>query len=183
MRLASVYVTLLLCILPATANVEKTVFIAPPVIHVPTEQPNLDGLQIATLTPLQSSLRLHLDAAFPSAERPQGVESWYLLDKLNQGQRYEVRICWSATVSQATRPAAYARQHRSACVHAHLHTGCSLLSARFGNANNYMAATDVFRAEHTYTVSSLRNTCPHFFARFILGNQANSSSERREHQA
>lgn len=100
MQPASVYVTLLLCILPALANVEKTVFLAPPAIPVPPDHPNLDDLQLEVLSPRQSSVRLHLDAAFPSAENPKGVESWYLLDNLKQGQRHEVRICWSATVSQ-----------------------------------------------------------------------------------
>ena len=99
MRAASVYVTLPLCILPVFANVEKTVFLAPPAIHVPTDHPNLDDLQIDVLSPLQPSVRLQLDALFPNAENKKGVESWYLLDALNQGQRYEVRICWSATVS------------------------------------------------------------------------------------
>ncbi|KAA6412698.1 MAG: hypothetical protein FRX48_03690 [Lasallia pustulata] len=97
MQPASVCVTLSLCILPAFANVEKTVFLAPPTIHVPTDHPNLDDLQLHVFSPLQSSSRLTLDAAFPSTESPKGVESWYLLDDLNQGQRYEVRICWSAT--------------------------------------------------------------------------------------
>lgn len=171
MRLVSVYATLLPCILRATANVEKTVFLAPPTIHVPTDHPNLDDLQLNIFSPLQSSLRLRLDAAFPSAERPKGVESWYILDNLNQGQRYEVRICWSATVSQTIRPAAYAPQLRSACIHAQLYSECSrCLSAGCCSANNQMAATDQLLAVYTYTACSLRNTLPHFFARFILRN-------------
>lgn len=176
MRPASVSVTLLLCILPgpAFANVEKTVFLAPATIHVPTDHPNLDDLQIDAFSPLQSSLRLHLDAAFPSAERSKGVESWYLLDNLNQGQRYEVRICWSATVSQTKRRAAYARPPRS-CMRS-----CTLvqrvlvmLSVRCYSSNYFMAATDQFLVVYTHTVNSLRNTCPHLRSRFILGTKAN----------
>ena len=127
MRPVSVCVTLPLCILPAFANVEKTVFLAPPSIHVPTDHPNLDDLQLHVFSPLQPSSRLHLDAAFPSTESPKGVESWYLLDDLNQDQRYEVRICWSATVSQTTYPAAYAPANFvPAHNHAHFHNKCLL---------------------------------------------------------
>ena len=156
MRPASVYVTLLLCSRPAFANVEKTVFIAPPSIHVPTDHPNLDDLQLDVFSPLQSSLRLHLDAAFPSKESPKGVESWYLLDKLNQGQRYEVRICWAATVSQTVRPAAYTRQLRSRiCSCTLVQRVFTLLSVRFYNVNDSMAATNQFLVVHTYTVNRL----------------------------
>lgn len=42
-------------------------------------------------------LRTRLAAAFPNDKAPYGVESWFLLDRLSPGRRYEVRVCWPAT--------------------------------------------------------------------------------------
>lgn len=80
------------------ANVEKSIFIAPESIHVPAEQPTLDDLGLERLAPHLPSIRTHLNASFPSKAAPSGAESWILLEDLNPGQRYEVRICWLATV-------------------------------------------------------------------------------------
>ena len=53
---------------------------------------------MTTLSP--SNWRLHTDlaAAFPGPDTPLGTEAWFLLEGLTQHQRYEVRICWAATV-------------------------------------------------------------------------------------
>lgn len=81
----------------AHANVEKTIFVAPPYIPIPQVHPNLDTLRLDTLSPAHGSLRTHLAAAFPTEALPKGNETWVLLEGLKPGRRYEVRVCWAAT--------------------------------------------------------------------------------------
>lgn len=83
----------------ASANVEKTIFLGPEPVNIPNQQPSLSTLNIDTLTPEDWSLRTHLEAKFPTEEFKRGSSSWFILDNLTEGQRYEVRICWLATVS------------------------------------------------------------------------------------
>ncbi|KAF2003028.1 hypothetical protein P154DRAFT_544074 [Amniculicola lignicola CBS 123094] len=80
------------------ANVEKTVFLAPGPATLPDAHPGLDTLRLATLSPaLRPVLPTVLSVQFPSDSAPRGLESWYLLRGLEEGRRYEVRICWPAT--------------------------------------------------------------------------------------
>ena len=80
------------------ANNEKTVFLAPAVLENLNQQPGLHQLNLPVLTPSDWSLRTHLPAAFPDPDHPWGTQSWFLLDRLTQYHRYEVRVCWSANV-------------------------------------------------------------------------------------
>ncbi|OJI86925.1 hypothetical protein ASPTUDRAFT_501936 [Aspergillus tubingensis CBS 134.48] len=80
----------------ATANVEKTIFLAPPPTTIPTPHPPIDDLGLARLSPSHPILRTHLNASFPTQSSP-GTESWFFLQNLTPGRRYEVRICWLAT--------------------------------------------------------------------------------------
>jgi hypothetical protein len=82
-----------------SANVEKTIFLGPPAIAVPKQHPNLDDLCLIPLSPLHSTFRTRLNASFPTTDTPKGEETWILVDGLTPGARYEVRICWLATVS------------------------------------------------------------------------------------
>lgn len=84
------------------ANVEKTVFLAPPRTKVPSEEPDLDDLGLERLSPLNHVARTHLNASFPTDDAPLGTDSWFFLENLNPGQRYEVRVCWLATVCMAS---------------------------------------------------------------------------------
>ena len=102
MRLLAYLQSLAWCIFLAHGNVEKTIFLAPEAIQIPQQHPNLQDLNLETLTPSKSQLRRQLPAAFPKPASPKGAEAWFLLDKLTQHQRYEVRICWAATVSLLT---------------------------------------------------------------------------------
>ncbi|KLP09430.1 uncharacterized protein LW94_10452 [Fusarium fujikuroi] len=89
----------LLCLLSmAIANVEKTIFTAPPSLPIPQQKPSLGDLRLPTLTPDAPNIRTHISRVFPSEPKDyaSGVATWVLLDKLNQGQRYEFRICWAA---------------------------------------------------------------------------------------
>lgn len=95
MHLTSLFV-LLLVIAAAYANTEKAIFLAPPPTTIPDVSPGFEDLNLISLSPGQLSRRLSLPAAFPSAEQPRGLDSWYLLSGLYTGQSYEVRICWAA---------------------------------------------------------------------------------------
>ena len=82
----------------AHANTEKTIFLAPPPIDLPSYSTRLANLPLANLTPDNSSLRTRLSVSFPTPHQPRGNTSVYLLGDLTPGQRYEVRVCWAATV-------------------------------------------------------------------------------------
>lgn len=84
------------------ANTEKTIFLGPPTVNIPSAHPSLEDLQVHTLTPGSGQIRTHLEAQFPSSSYPQGKPTWLVLDNLVEGQRYEVRVCWAATVSRRT---------------------------------------------------------------------------------
>lgn len=109
--LACCFTTALLFAPAARANTEKTIFIAPPAIALPDAGPQLHALALDTITYARSQLRTSLAVAFPSEGAPRGLDSWYLLQGLDKGRRYEVRICWAAIVRRCTRPG-QARQQR-----------------------------------------------------------------------
>jgi hypothetical protein len=92
----------LLCIvtqaLRVNANVEKTVFLGPNPEVLAHVQPSLADLHLPTLSHVQTILPAQLRVQFPSTLAPHGLESWYLLHHLEARRRYEVRICWPATV-------------------------------------------------------------------------------------
>ncbi|CRG86729.1 hypothetical protein PISL3812_03740 [Talaromyces islandicus] len=94
---AHLLTTSLLYAQPAAANVEKTIFVAPPREPVPAESPDFDDLGLERLSPEEFKLRVNLNASFPTQQLPHGTESWFFLEDLNPGQRYEVRVCWLAT--------------------------------------------------------------------------------------
>lgn len=95
----------LLCVVSqawrVNANVEKTIFLGPGAVTLPDVRPRLDDLHLQSLSSLDSILPTQLAVQFPSKAEPHGLESWYLLSDLEEGRRYEVRVCWPATVSQA----------------------------------------------------------------------------------
>ena len=95
----AIIVTLSLRILFVFANVEKTIFLGPEAIHIPQTHPNLDDLRLDILNPTSWNIRRQVVATFLNSTNPKGSETWILLDGLEQNQRYEVRICWAATVS------------------------------------------------------------------------------------
>ncbi|ODM15281.1 hypothetical protein SI65_09222 [Aspergillus cristatus] len=91
---------LLLTLTTALANVEKTIFLAPtpsPFSSSSNITPDLSDLGLDLLSPENTIFRTKLNASFPSPANPEGTESWFLLEGLNPGQRYEVRVCWLAT--------------------------------------------------------------------------------------
>jgi hypothetical protein len=81
------------------ANVEKTIFLGPPPVQISNDHPTLDDLRLAVLEPVHAPiLETQLAVQFPTKPAPRGLESWYFLRGLEEGRRYEVRICWPATV-------------------------------------------------------------------------------------
>jgi hypothetical protein len=97
MRLAAALLCVVTQAWTATANVEKTIFLGPSAVTLPHVRPSLDNLRLQSLSVADPVLATHLSVHFPSASAPHGLESWYLLHQLQEGRRYEVRICWPAT--------------------------------------------------------------------------------------
>lgn len=90
---------------PTHANTEKAIFTAPEPITLSNIPPALEGQNIPVLGPsTRWSIRTNLTRVFPlsqeeTGQEEQGYPSWLLLDNLTPGQRYELRVCWSALVS------------------------------------------------------------------------------------
>ena len=80
-------------------NTEKVIFLGPKQLQIPIAHPTLEDLHIDTLSPQQLSVRTHVHAEFPTEEFKHGPATWLLLNNLEHGRRYEVRICWAATVT------------------------------------------------------------------------------------
>jgi hypothetical protein len=96
------FLTLLSLVSLVLANVEKTIFLAPPILHLPqSTSPNIVDLHLSHIHPRATSLRTFLPRVFASSSRPYGTENWVLLRDLKAGARYEVRICWVATTPTA----------------------------------------------------------------------------------
>lgn len=99
MKLLVVLSSLLaLMVASVLANTEKALFTAPEAISFTDSNPSLDVLQLHSLTHSNNSLRTSLKVPFPSDEKPQGSDHWFLLRDLNPQQRYELRVCWAAVV-------------------------------------------------------------------------------------
>ncbi|KAI0112031.1 hypothetical protein GGR51DRAFT_557212 [Nemania sp. FL0031] len=78
-------------------NTEKTIFLGPSSIKIESTYPTLEYSRLIPLNPDNFAIRTHLKAEFPSDEARHGKPSWFVLRNLNEGQRYEVRVCWAAT--------------------------------------------------------------------------------------
>jgi hypothetical protein len=78
-----------------SANVEKTIFLAPS--RQPVPDASIDNLLLIPLNPRHTTARTWLNATFPNNETPRGTDTWMLLEGLSPGSRYELRVCWLAT--------------------------------------------------------------------------------------
>jgi hypothetical protein len=85
-------------ILKVSANTEKTIFLAPQPLLASSD---LANLCLPSVNQAQSTLYTQLALAAISEEQQikRSGQSWYTLHGFNAGQRYEVRVCWAATVS------------------------------------------------------------------------------------
>lgn len=134
------------------ANTEKTIFIAPSSIALPSHQSGLANLCLESLTVSNVTINTRLSVAFPTAEDKRGVQSWFLLNHLNAGKRYEVRVCWVATVCS----------HYPSMTLGIFHIGEAL-------ANHFTAAPDRFLARHIYPSPSLRKPRAYIRSCRLLG--------------
>lgn len=99
MRVPAVLFCIVTQVWTVNANVEKTIFLGPSPVTLPDVRPGLDDLHLRVLAPLDPIVPTQLAVQFPDKSLPRGLESWYLLRQLQAGRRYEVRVCWPATVS------------------------------------------------------------------------------------
>lgn len=92
----------------AAANADKIIFTGPEPVTYPLASPSLADLNLDILGPAANlSLRTSLARIFPEDDdpeaaaqgKPRGRASWFILDDLSPGQRYELRVCWAAIVS------------------------------------------------------------------------------------
>jgi hypothetical protein len=98
----SIVVLLFLAFTLVLGNTEKVIFLGPSSLQIPVEHPTLEDLHLETLSPQHWALRTYLQAEFPTNSSKYGVASWFILHRLEEGQRYEVRVCWAATVSDGS---------------------------------------------------------------------------------
>jgi len=76
-------------------NVEKTIFIA---THAKNIESWLSDIELPRLSPNNPTIRARLPVTAPNDTVKADIVHWFLLDDLEAGTRYEVRICWPATV-------------------------------------------------------------------------------------
>jgi hypothetical protein len=79
-------------------NTEKAIFLGPSALQIPDAHPTLADLQLDTLSSESLYLRRYINAAFSTDSFEHGPATWVLLNSLEEGRRYEVRVCWAATV-------------------------------------------------------------------------------------
>ena len=91
------FTTITLFFVLCWANVEKVVFLGPDRTNIPNVSPSLSDLHLEHLTPDKTNLRIPLPRSFANQSLPKGLQSWYILDDLEPGRRYDVRVCWLAT--------------------------------------------------------------------------------------
>ena len=73
-----------------SANTEKVIFIAPPAPLEPLES----HIALETLSPSRPAMRrVEVQLSF---DRP--TETFFALESLDIGRKYEVRVCWPASV-------------------------------------------------------------------------------------
>ena len=90
--------------LQGSANVEKIVFFGPEHASDLPQLPHHDFLvRLESLDSFNSTIRRKLHAKFESSSltitEQEQSEAWILLNSLEARRRYEIRICWPATVS------------------------------------------------------------------------------------
>ncbi|BFZ53185.1 hypothetical protein PYCC9005_000208 [Savitreella phatthalungensis] len=90
-----------------SANTEKTIFTAPPASFTAAGEDNhkgRNGYNISNLTRISgashgSGFATFRDAiVFPLPIDGASHTRWYLLDELSSGRKYEVRVCWPASM-------------------------------------------------------------------------------------
>ncbi|OAA54887.1 hypothetical protein ISF_08158 [Cordyceps fumosorosea ARSEF 2679] len=101
-RISAVLLTLAVFAVHVAANADKIIFTGPEPVTYPLASPSLADLNLDVLGPENLSIRrnltriFHDDSDLELKGKPRGHASWYLIDNLTPGQRYELRVCWAA---------------------------------------------------------------------------------------
>jgi hypothetical protein len=81
---------ILAAVSPALGNTEKVIFVAP--LAAPLDYPLPAALE--TLSPTRPALRkVQIELSFEKV-----TEEFFALEALDIGRKYEVRVCWPASV-------------------------------------------------------------------------------------
>ena len=116
MRLSAALLCIVSQLWTVNANVEKTIFLGPKPVTLPNVRSSSYDFGLNYLSPDFTILPIRVPVRFPTESVPRGLESWYLLRGLEDGRRYELRICWPATVSPMRLPVACrVHTHAFAC--------------------------------------------------------------------
>ncbi len=114
---AGLALTLSTLLSQVAANADKIIFTGPAPANIPLAKPSLSDLNLDVLGPEGWDIRTNLTRVFPAVRDtsddlddqdeaaeagPEGHSSWFLLNDLTEGRRYELRVCWAAIVSTAT---------------------------------------------------------------------------------
>ncbi|CAI9631496.1 unnamed protein product [Alternaria burnsii] len=97
MRLSAALLCIVSQLWTVNANVEKTIFLGPKPVTLPNVRSSPHDFGLNYLSPDSTILPIRVPVRFPTESVPRGLESWYLLRDLEDGRRYELRICWPAT--------------------------------------------------------------------------------------
>jgi len=97
MRLSAALLCIVSQLWTVNANVEKTIFLGPKPVTLPNVRSSSYDFGLNYLSPDFTILPIRVPVQFPTESVPRGLESWYLLRGLEDGRRYELRICWPAT--------------------------------------------------------------------------------------
>ena len=81
------------------ANTEKIIFITPEIVTNSKLNQLTERIDIPAIYPESGRTHIKLPVDFGTSENPNGCQSWYLLRALEKGRRYEIKLCWAATVS------------------------------------------------------------------------------------
>lgn len=127
------FLILLHVITLVAGNTEKVIFKGPAQVHVPDVTPNLGNLKLQQLSPSSNVVRTQLQRAFPTKLESKGTQSWFLLDGLDHGVRYEVRICWAAIVCEIGQSSCIYMLRLTACLPIHNETLSVLPLTAFSN--------------------------------------------------
>ena len=81
------------------ANTEKIIFTSHSDDFSENVFTTLGGLQLPSISDNNRVVRDQLPVEFTTEKGAFGKQSWYLLDGLEEGRRYEIRVCWAAIVN------------------------------------------------------------------------------------
>ena len=153
------------------ANADKIIFTGPEPNTIPLAKPSLSDLNLDVLGRGSAwDIRTNLTRTFPVYREfetedgetdfakvgKDGYSSWFLLDNLVQGRRYELRVCWAAIVSLSSPLSHYS------------HFFFFFSRKTFTKISNLYKGTNALRTRRLQSRHSLGSTRPHLLPSRIL---------------